>query len=61
MRISLVNTIRFYGGGEKRTLRAATEFRDRGHAVTVIGQPGAELLSRCEAEGVPLKEEPPPP
>lgn len=55
MRISLVNTIRFYGGGEKRTLRAATEFRDRGHAVTVIGQPASELLSRSEAEALPLQ------
>lgn len=53
MKIALVDAIRFYGGGEKRVLRGAHEFQRRGHAVTVVGQPGAELGERCQESGIP--------
>lgn len=53
MRIALVNSIRSYGGGEKRLLRGAYEFRRRGHTVLTVAGPDAELQSRCAGEGVP--------
>jgi glycosyltransferase involved in cell wall biosynthesis len=54
VRIALINSIRFYGGGEKRVLRGAYEFIRRGHEVTVVGQPDGELGLRCKEEGVPF-------
>lgn len=55
MHIALVNSIRFYGGGEKRVLRGAYEFRKRGHEVTVLGMPDGALGTRCREEGVPFR------
>lgn len=52
MRIALINSIRSYGGGEKRVLRGAAEFARRGHAVTVIAREGGELLARCREAGL---------
>ncbi|MFN3652864.1 MAG: glycosyltransferase [Armatimonadota bacterium] len=51
MRIALVNSIRFFGGGEHRTMRAARDFAARGHEVTVIGLAGSELEARCREQG----------
>lgn len=56
MRIALINSIRFYGGGEKRTLRMAQEFRGRGHDARVLGLPGSELGDRCGQSGIPFHE-----
>lgn len=52
MRIALVNSIRFLGGGEKRTLRASREFGRRGHEVTVLAPRDSELERCCRAEGL---------
>ncbi|HTE18995.1 MAG TPA: glycosyltransferase, partial [Armatimonadota bacterium] len=56
--IALVNSIHAYGGGEKRVLRGAAEFAQRGHAVRVLGQPDGELAGRCRTEGVPFSPVP---
>ena len=58
MRIAMVNSIRSYGGGEKRVLRGAHEFRRRGHEVLVIGRPGAELTTRAREQQIPCAEAP---
>lgn len=58
MRIILINSIRSYGGGEKRLLRNAEEFRRRGHDILVLARPGAELLRRCGEQGLATAEAP---
>lgn len=51
MRIALLNTIRAYGGGEKRVMQGAAEYEALGHAVLVVGDPRGELVRRRAASG----------
>jgi len=58
VRIALLNSIRSYGGGEKRVLTGADEYSRRGCQVLVVGRAGAELLHRCEEAGVAVASAP---
>lgn len=50
----MVNAIRGYGGGEKRALRAVTDFRRLGEEVTVFGRPGSAMEARSREYGFPF-------
>jgi glycosyltransferase involved in cell wall biosynthesis len=56
MRIAMINSIRSYGGGEKRVLRSAYEFKRRGHPILIIARKGGELASRARADGFEVQE-----
>lgn len=51
-RFHLINTIKFWGGGERFTFDLASGLRERGYDVRVYGRPGKELLRRAEAAGM---------
>lgn len=52
-RLSLINSIRSWGGAELWFLETARELRARGLEVDLVAQPGSELLRRARAAGVP--------
>lgn len=52
----MINSIRSYGGGEKRVLRSAHEFQRRGHAILIIARKGGELASRARQQGFEVHE-----
>lgn len=52
LRIGLLNPVPFYGGGEKRIVQAAIEFRKRGHLPVGFAHPRGEAYRRMEAMGV---------
>lgn len=54
MHIAVVNAIRGYGGGEKRALRAVTDFLRLGEQVTVFGRPGSAMEARSREHGFPF-------
>lgn len=56
MHIAVVNAIRGYGGGEKRALRAVTDFQALGQEVTVFGRPGSAMQERCREHGFAFQE-----
>ncbi|HLG93677.1 MAG TPA: glycosyltransferase family 4 protein [candidate division Zixibacteria bacterium] len=51
-RFHLINTIKFWGGGERFMFDLASGLRDRNFDVRVYGRPGKELLRRTEAAGL---------
>ncbi len=56
MRIAMINSIRSYGGGEKRVLRSAYEFQRRGHPILIIARKGGELAHRAREQGFDVRE-----
>lgn len=52
MRIAYFNTIRAFGGGEKRVIQGTRDLRGLGHSVTVFCRRGSALEERCRAEEV---------
>lgn len=51
-RFHLINTIKFWGGGERFIFDLASDLRKRNFDVRVYGRPGKELLRRTEAAGL---------
>lgn len=56
MRIAMINSIRSYGGGEKRVLRSAYEFKRRDHSILIIARKGGELAARARDQGFDVHE-----
>ena len=54
MRIVHTESSMGWGGQENRTLNEMIAMRSRGHAMAVIGRPGARLLARAEDAGFPV-------
>ncbi len=52
-RVCFVNSMRVLGGAEVWMLDAARGLRQRGHAVSLVAQPGTPLLARARAAGLP--------
>jgi glycosyltransferase involved in cell wall biosynthesis len=52
-RVCFVNSMRVLGGAEVWILDAALGLRQRGHAVSLVAQPGTPLLARARAAGLP--------
>ncbi len=58
--VCFVNSVRPFGGAEVWMLDAASGLRDRGQAVSIVAQPGTELLRRAReldlpAAGIPIR------
>jgi glycosyltransferase involved in cell wall biosynthesis len=53
LRLTILSTIRAYGGGEKWILRASEGFQARGVEVQLLHEPEGELGTRCRAAGIP--------
>ncbi|MHB8080417.1 MAG: glycosyltransferase family 4 protein [Candidatus Krumholzibacteriia bacterium] len=58
--VCFVNSLRGWGGAEVWTLDTALGLRARGHAVSIVAQPGSALLARARsagltAEAVPIR------
>ncbi|MCI0330196.1 MAG: glycosyltransferase [candidate division Zixibacteria bacterium] len=51
-RFHLINTIKFWGGGERFIFDLATGLAAKGFDVTIYGRPGKALLSRTAAAGL---------
>lgn len=51
-RFHLINTIKFWGGGERFIFDLASGLKERGFDVRLYGRPGKELLRRAEAAGL---------
>ncbi len=51
-RFHLINTIKFWGGGERFIFDLACGLKERNFDVRVYGRPGKELLRRTEAAGL---------
>ncbi len=51
-RFHLINTIKFWGGGERFIFDLACGLRERNFDVRIYGRPGKELLRRAEAAGL---------
>lgn len=51
-RFKLINTIKFWGGGERFIFDLALGLRERNFDVSVYGRPRKELLRRTEAAGL---------
>jgi len=54
--IAFVSSLPRWGGGEKWMLHAARAMADRGHRVSLIGQPGGEITRRAAASGLRVHE-----
>lgn len=52
MRLTLINSIPLWGGGELWTLNTALALRERGHDTTVVAAAGGELLGRVRDAGL---------
>ena len=52
--LCFVDSLRTWGGAEVWLLDTAVALRARGHRVSVVAQPGSELLERTRAAGVPV-------
>jgi len=52
--LCFVDSLRTWGGAEVWLLETAQALRGRGHRVSIVAQPGSELLARARAAGVPV-------
>ncbi len=52
LRILLISSIRYWGGGEAWMLSTARGMVDRGHDIALVCQPGSRLAERARAAGL---------
>jgi histidinol-phosphate phosphatase family protein len=55
LRLLFLSSIPRWGGGERWMVDAAAGLRERGHDVLLAARPGARLLDRAQAAGVPAR------
>lgn len=59
LRITLLNTLPIWGGGERWILDTARGLAERDHEIRVVASVGGELLRKTRAEGLPVDPMPP--